>query len=103
MSIGHEQVAVTALQPDLWPQPGWSRNGKNLDRRRGLQGECEIHRLIVDQNKVDLRMGHAAGFDRVLDRGFLVQMPNDSLGVTFWPNEKWKVAVEVELKLERFA
>ena len=49
-----------------------------LGSLRTVKDAGEIDRLVIDQNQIDFRMRDAAGFNYVLDRGSLGQIPLDN-------------------------
>src|SRR5689334_5882857 len=103
MAVGHETLLPPTLQARFGKKAGRRRHRKDVNRGVALHKPGEIDRLLVHDDEIDLRMRHAAGLDRILDRSLLPQLPLDHRCAASWPNEKREVAVKMKDNPEAFA
>ena len=78
MAIRDKPIDSCSLQSILWKKRGLMSNRINIHLMVALKDAGEIDRLVIDQNQIDFRMRDAAGFNYVLDRGSLGQIPLDN-------------------------
>jgi len=78
MTIGDKPIDSCGLQSILWKKRELMSNRINIHLMVALKDAGEIDRLVIDQNQIDFRMRDAAGFNYVLDRGSLGQIPLDN-------------------------
>src|SRR4029077_18553235 len=87
------------LQPIFWEKSMPFRiDGINVDKGLARQDTGEIDRVLVDQNQVDFRMRHSAGFDDIFDRGPLAQLPLHRRSLR--SQKERQIAVKLELNHE---
>ena len=92
---------TAALQARFREKFGRSRHGINPDGRVRAERRREVDGATVDHDEVDLGMWHATGLDRVFNRGFFAQLPDNLARTTPRPNEKRQIAMKNEAKGER--
>src|SRR5215469_15314015 len=101
MAVDDKAVLALRLQTRHGKKVGRRVDRIDFNSRVALQRKPEIHRLLVDENEIDLGMRHAAGLDGVFHRCFLPQLPDDFRVAALWPNEKREIVVETKLELEK--